>query len=87
VALPPTKEQYALRDDLHALMASPGWPTFYARGVDRMKLAQSTVMAEDTNHEKRANEVAVWNAIRKLIEWPQSEVDYITGIEERSTTE
>lgn len=86
MALPPTKEQYALRDELRALVASPGWPAYYARGVDRMRRAQNTIMAEETNHEQRAGEVAVWNAIRKLIEWPESEIAYITDIEERSTT-
>lgn len=87
MALPPTKEQYALRDELHALTSSPGWATFYARGVDRMRRAQNTIMSEETNHEQRAAEVAVWNAIRKLIEWPEGEITYITDIEERSTTE
>lgn len=83
----PTKEQYEQRERLHTLLEHPGWQEVYARGVDRMVTAQRIIMDEKTNHEKRAYEVAVWNSIRDLIEWPKNEADYITTIEERAKTE
>lgn len=79
-----TPEQRELRESLHSLVNHPGWQEVYARGTDRMIRAQTVTMSESTNHEKRAHEVAAWNAVRDIIEWPQREIDYINSIEDRS---
>ena len=80
----PTKEQIAESESLRSLIVHSGWQEVYGRGVERMRQAQTVVMAKDTTDQQRAVEAGVWREIKRLIEYPLTQIEYVTHLEERT---